>query len=79
MSGVSWAAVIGGAFVTAALSLILLSLGAAGPFLSFRLVADRRVNWYGGHTLARPYPDYEFVHGRLPGRPLTDKMDGYPH
>ena len=43
-SGVSWAAVIGGAFVTAALSLILLALGTG---LGFSSVSR-------GRTWARP-------------------------
>ena len=82
-SGVSWAAVIAGAFVMAALSLILLALGTGFGFSSVSLwsnvgasastVGTAAIVW------ADPYANHEFVHGWLPGGSITYEMGQYSH
>ena len=82
-SGVSWAAVAGGAFVAAALSLILLSLGTG---LGFSAVSPWSNNGAsaaaigsGAIGVAHPYSGSGFCSRRVSGRPTANKMGWGSH
>ena len=79
-SGVSWAAVIAGAVVTAALSLILLSLGAGLGLSSVSVWSHAGVSIGTGVILWLILTQImSSSMGRLPGGPPTYEMDGHPH
>ena len=82
-SGVSWAAVIAGAFVTAALSLILLALGTGFGFSSVSLWSNVGASASTVGTSAIVwlilYANHEFVHGWLPGGSTAYEMGQYSH
>ena len=82
-SGVSWAAVIAGAFVTAALSLILLALGTGFGFSSVSLWSNVGASASTVGTAAIVWlilnANHEFVHGWLPGGSTTYEMGQYSH
>jgi hypothetical protein len=84
-SGVSWSAVIAGAFVTAALWLILLALGAGiglsaiSPWSNTgaapATVGKIGIIW----LIADNCSNYCFRHGRVSGRTSAHEMGHHPH
>lgn len=81
-SGVSWSAVIAGAAVTAALSLILLALGAGLGLSSVSPYEHRCLRfhaWTVRHHLADCHGDSERIDGRVFGWPSEDEMGQHPY
>jgi hypothetical protein len=80
-SGVSWAAIIAGAFVVAALSLILLALGSGLGLSSVSPWRNRGVRIYrqqGRGRLVDHQSDFRVCHGWIHCRAVANKVGHHP-